>query len=245
MITDEPPTDPWGSGPPPPHRAGPRARPGRPRAILHWSVLDENQVLLAVVGLVGVGVLVLGILALLPSSDGCRDQSCAIGAPIGVSWLEAENTVAAQFLPCGDETVSDVIITESRTGDVLWHLAGQDQDGRTTFIAGQVPEPYEEIVPFERLPVGRLELTMVGDATYVLGFERSDLFGDFVFINGDRVERSAFAAEARKVGGCAERAAPVGSDRSVMLTVGLVVLAGAAAVLLAVRFIDVGSGKDG
>ncbi len=245
MITDEPPTDPWGSGTTPTPRAAPRSLQGPPRPILHWSVLDENQVLLAVVGIVGLGVLILGILALLPSPDGCEDRSCAIGVPIGVTWIEAEETVAARFLPCGTETISDIQIREVRTGDLLWHLSGADTDSRTTFIAGQPPEPFEELVTFERLPVGRLELIMVGDSTYLLPFERSDLFGDFVFINGGRVERSAFVAEAMKVGGCAERAAPVGSDRSLMLTVGLVALAGAAAVLLAVRFIDIGSGADG
>lgn len=242
MITQQPPDDPWGSGQTRQPSPGLRKRP--PRTILHWSVLDQNQVLFGIVGLLGIAVLALGILAMLPANDGCRDHSCAIGEPIGITWVEADDTLAVQYLPCGTERIGEVRIEELRTGMTLWHLSGDEPSDRTTFIAGQPPEPLVEVVSFERLPVGPLELTMVGNETYVLQFERSDLFGDFVFINGSRVVRDEFAEEAKKVGGCPERGAPVEADRSLMLSAGVIVLAGAAAALLAVRYIDIGSGHE-
>lgn len=245
MIPDQP-NDPWESGPyRPPRPVSRRDKARGPRTILHWSVLDESQILLGIAGLIGSIVLILAVMAMLPATDGCRDHSCAIGEPIGVTWIEADDTVAVQYLPCGEETITEVTISDLRTGDILWQLTATEPTTRTTFIAGQPPAPFVESVPFERLPVGKLELTMVGKDSYVLPFERSDLFGDLVFINGTRVERPEFEAQAMKVGGCADRASQVGNDNSVMLTAALVALAGATAGTLALRFIDIGSGVDG
>lgn len=242
MITDKPPSDPWEGAPS--HSRRRSAKADRPGTIWHWSVLDESQILLGVVGLLGVVVLILIVRSMLPASDGCRDPSCAAGEPIGVTWIEEQETLAAYHLPCGDEVAKELLITDLRTGDLLWHVTGNDATSRRVFIAGQVTEPYVEQVALEPLPVGKLELTVIGDYEYVLPFERSDLFGDFLFINGVRVSRSEFESEAMKVGGCAAREALVESDNGLLLTSSLVALAGAAATMLALRMIDRGTGAE-
>jgi len=209
--------------------------PRTSRRVLHWSVLGIEDILIGIVALLAVVTVGALIWSLAGQSDcpGCETPVDRVG--IGKTSDGTATTV--WFIPCGDETVSRVWIADRQRGTVLWEAVAPEPARQTTFIVGQLDEPFEETVALaDGLPVGDLAVVLESERTHQLHFARFDLLTGYVFWNGLNWTPDEFSQEVRTDGACEAWNPRLTGPAGKVLLGAIVILAIAVAGLFATRY---------
>lgn len=208
--------------------------PDRPGKILHWSVLEAQDVWIGVVVLLAViaGAALIWSFTSGPECEACDDPVDRVA--IGKN-ADGE-TMTIRFVPCGNEPVARVAIRDRQRGSVLWEGVAPEPSRQTVFIVGQLDEPFEETVAIpETLPPGDLEVILEADRDHEVEFTRLDLLSGFVFWDGFNWTADEFEDQVRAAGACEAWIPRLGNSAAGALRIAIIVLAIAVAGLFASR----------
>lgn len=183
-------SDPWGTN-------DPGAQEHLPEGSWwHWSRLEAAHLYGGVAVLVAILVgAALWVASGRPTSE-CR--GCEVSDQVGVGLTEAGDSIQIRLVTCEPVTVDRVALYD-QDGGTRWEITARQDHDETVFLTNQVFGAFEEVVPFEQVPVStNLHGVVEADRSYTFDFNVLDLHPDQIFYRYRLWDRQAFEDAARE-----------------------------------------------